>query len=226
MIANLKCLDWLLITWVTFFLPSTSSCFLCMAKTQEHSMRVTTFSFYNDGLHLSLGSMNSLNVKVIHMGGTDPTLIGKFKDIRSFLSQNDSIQFSHSVVSDSLRHHGLQHTRLPCPSPTPKAYSNSCPSSQWCHPTISSSVILFSSCLQSFPALVSCLCLRWPKYWTFSFRISPPNEYCNDWLISFIIDWFDLLAVQGTLKSLLLRCLSILVIMHFMLIIITYSVSV
>ena len=73
-----------------------------MAKTQEHSMRVTTFSFYNDGLHLSLGSMNSLNVKVIHMGGTDPTLIGKFKDIRSFLSQNDSIQFSHSVVSDSL----------------------------------------------------------------------------------------------------------------------------
>ena len=101
MIANLKCLDWLLITWVTFFLPSTSSCFLCMAETQEHSMRVTTFSFYNDGLHLSLGSMNSLNVKVIHMGGTDPTLIGKFKDVRSFLSQNDSIQFSHSVVSDS-----------------------------------------------------------------------------------------------------------------------------
>ena len=61
-------------------------------------------------------------------------------------------QFSHSVVSDSLRPHGLQHARLPCPSPTPRACSNSCPSSWWCHSTISSSVIPFSSCLQSFPA--------------------------------------------------------------------------
>ena len=61
-------------------------------------------------------------------------------------------QFSCSVISDSLWPHGLQHTRLPCPSPTPRAYSNSCPSHQWCHPTISSSVIPFSSCLQSFPA--------------------------------------------------------------------------
>ena len=60
-------------------------------------------------------------------------------------------QFSHSVISDSLRPHGLQHTRPPCPSPTPRAYSNSCPSSQWCHPTISSSVIPFS-CLQFFPS--------------------------------------------------------------------------
>ena len=60
--------------------------------------------------------------------------------------------FSFSVVSDSLRPHGLQHTRIPCPSPTPGAYSNSCPSNWWCHPTISSSVIPFSSCLQSFPA--------------------------------------------------------------------------
>ena len=62
-----------------------------------------------------------------------------------------SVQFSHSVMSDSLRTHGLQHTRLPCTSPTPGAYSNSCPLSQWCHPTISSSVVPFSSCLQSFP---------------------------------------------------------------------------
>ena len=62
-----------------------------------------------------------------------------------------SIQFSHSVVSDSLRPHGLQYTRLPCPSPTPGVCSNSCPSSWWCHPTISLSVIPFSSCLQSFP---------------------------------------------------------------------------
>ena len=62
-----------------------------------------------------------------------------------------SIQFSRSVVSDSLRPRGLQHFRLPCPSPNPRAYSNSCPSSQW-YPTISSSVIPFSSCVQSFPA--------------------------------------------------------------------------
>ena len=63
-----------------------------------------------------------------------------------------SVKFSHSVISDSLLHHILQHARLPCPSPTPGACSSSCPSSWWCHPTISSSVILFSSCLQSFPA--------------------------------------------------------------------------
>ena len=63
-----------------------------------------------------------------------------------------SVQFSLSVVSNSLRPHGLQHARLPCPSPTPGACSHSCPSSRWCHPTISSSVIPFSSCFQSFPA--------------------------------------------------------------------------
>ena len=63
-----------------------------------------------------------------------------------------SVQFSHSVMSASIWTHGLQHIRLPYPSPTPRACSNSCPSSQWCHPTISSSVVLFSCCLQSFPA--------------------------------------------------------------------------
>ena len=63
-----------------------------------------------------------------------------------------SVQFSHSVVSSSLPPHGLQHARLPCPSPTRRACSNSCPMSQWCHPTISSSAVPFSSCLQSFPA--------------------------------------------------------------------------
>ena len=63
-----------------------------------------------------------------------------------------SVEFSRSVLSDSLRPHGLQHTRPPCSSPTPGVYSNSCPLSRWCHPTISSSVIHFSSCLQSFPA--------------------------------------------------------------------------
>ena len=113
--------------------------------------------------------------------------------------------FSHSVVSHSLRPHGLQNPRLPCLSPTPRAYSNSCPLSWWCHPTISSSVVPCSSCLQSSPASgsfpESVLCIRWPKYWSFSFSISPSNEYSG--LISFTIDWFDLLAVQGILKSLL-----------------------
>ena len=115
-------------------------------------------------------------------------------------------QFRDLVVSNSLLLHGLQHTKLPCPSPTPRACSNSCPSSQWCHPTISSSVIpllllpaIFSS-IWVFSS-VSVLCIRWPKYWSFSFSISPFNEYSG--LISFKIDWLDLLAVQGTLKSLL-----------------------
>ena len=66
--------------------------------------------------------------------------------------QFSSVQFSHSVMSDSLRPHELQHARPPCPSPTPRVYSNSCPLSQWCHPAISSSVVSFSSCPQSFPA--------------------------------------------------------------------------
>ena len=112
-----------------------------------------------------------------------------------------------SVVADSLQPHGLQHHRLPCPSPTPGACANWHPSSQWCHPIISSSVIPFSSCLQSFPmsqdrvySNESVLYIRWPKYWKFSFIISPSNEYSG--LISFRIDWFDLLAVQRTLKSL------------------------
>ena len=109
---------------------------------------------------------------------------------------------SCSVVSDSLWPHSLQHTSLPCPSPSPRACSNSCPLSWWCHSTISPSVVPFSSCPQSFPSLgsfynESALHIRRPKY--FSFSLS--NEYSG--LISFRIDWFDLLAVQGTLKSLL-----------------------
>ena len=104
----------------------------------------------------------------------------------------------------TLRPHELQHTRLPCPSLSPRACSNSCPSSWWCHPTISSSVASFSSCPQSFPSLGSfskelALCISWPKYWSFS--ISSFNKYSG--LSSFRINWFDLLAVQGTVKSLL-----------------------
>ena len=120
--------------------------------------------------------------------------------------QISSVQFSWSVMSNSLRPHESQHARPPCPSPTPGVYSNSCPSSRWCHPAISSSVVPFSSCPQSLPASESfpmSQLFAWGglKYWSFSFGISPSNEHPA--LISFRMDWLDLLAVQGTLKSLL-----------------------
>ena len=112
------------------------------------------------------------------------------------------IQFGSSVVSDSLQPHGMQHARFPCPLLTPRASSNSCPSGRWCHPTISFSIILFSSCLQSFPGSGS-----FPVNQFFTsggqstgVSASASNEYSG--LVSFRIDWFDLLAVQGTLKSL------------------------
>ena len=115
-----------------------------------------------------------------------------------------SVRFSHSVMSKSLLPHESQHTRPPCPSPIPGVYSNPCPLSRWRHPAISSSVIPFSSCPQSFEALgsfpMSQLCMRWPKYRSFSFNISPSNEQLG--LTSFRMDWLDLLEVQRTLKSL------------------------
>ena len=94
----------------------------------------------------------------------------------------------------------------PCPSPTSGVHSDSSPLSRWCHPAISSSVVPFSSCPQSLPSIrvfsnESTLCMRWPKYWSFSFNISPSNEHPG--LISFRMELLDLLAVQGTRKSLL-----------------------
>ena len=102
-----------------------------------------------------------------------------------------SVQFSCSVVSDSLWPHGLQHSRPPCPLPTPRVYSNSCPLSQWCHPTISSSVVPLLLPLSIFPSIrvfsnESVLHISWPKYWSFSFSISPSNEYSG------LMDWFPL----------------------------------
>ena len=102
-----------------------------------------------------------------------------------------SYQFICSVMSNSLQPHELQHARPPCPSTTPRVHPNSCPSSQWCHPTISSSVVPFPSYPQSFPASgsfsnESALHIRWPKYWSFSFNISPSNEHSG--LISFRMD--------------------------------------
>ena len=117
----------------------------------------------------------------------------------------DSVQFSCSVVSNSLQHHGLQHARPPCPSPTPGVDSNSCPLSWWFHPTISSCrpLLLLLSIFPSIRvfSIESVLHIRWPKYWSFSFNISASKEYSG--LTSFKMDWLDLLAVQRTLKSLL-----------------------
>ena len=114
------------------------------------------------------------------------------------------IQFRRSVMSDSLLPYEPQHTRLPCLSLSPRVCSNSYPLSHWCHPTISCSIVPFSSCPQSFSlsgfSKELALCIRWPKYWGFSFRISPSNEYSVDFLW---IDCFDFLLVQGTLKSVL-----------------------
>ena len=114
------------------------------------------------------------------------------------------LQFTVSVVSDSLWPHGLQHARLPCPSPIAGAYSNPWPLSWWSHPSISSSVVS-SSCTQSFPASgsfpVSQFFVSGGQSIGALASVLPMNEYSG--LISFRMDWLDLLAVQGTLKSLL-----------------------
>ena len=113
-----------------------------------------------------------------------------------------SVQFSHSVMSDSLQPHGLQHTRPPCPSPTPRVYSNSSPLIPSNNPILCHRLLLPPSVFPSISVFPneSVLWIRWPKYWSFSFSISPSNEYSG---LIFRMDWLDLLAVQGTLKSLL-----------------------
>ena len=105
-------------------------------------------------------------------------------------------------MSASLRPPGLRHARLFCPQLAPGVCSNSCSLSRRCHPTISSSVVPFSSLSQHRGLFhESALHIEWPKYWSFSFSTCPSNEYSG--LISFRMDLFDLLAVQGTLKRLL-----------------------
>ena len=116
-----------------------------------------------------------------------------------------SVQFSCWVVSNSLWPHGLEHARLPCPSPIPRAFSDSSPSSQ-CHPTISSSVVPFFSCLQSFPASGPFVVSQFFTSGGQNIRASPSASVLpisSSGLISFRMDWLELLAVQGTLKSLL-----------------------
>ena len=127
--------------------------------------------------------------------------------IQPLLCTRHCVQFrSVTQFCPTLRPHESHHARPPCPSPTPGVYPNSCPLSRWCHPTISSSVVPFSSCPQPLSASGS---FQVSQLFTsgsqsiesFSFNISPSNEHQG--LISFRMDWLDLLAVQGTLKSLL-----------------------
>jgi len=134
----------------------------------------------------------------------------KARSIRLFSNPwLSSVQFSISVMSDSLQLHGLQNARSPCSSPTPRIYSNSCPLSKWCHPTIS------SSSPTALPLLPFNLSkhhrhFKWvssshqvAKVLEFQLHTCPSNEYSG--LISFKMDWLDLFAVQGTLKNLLER---------------------
>ena len=110
-------------------------------------------------------------------------------------------------MSESLKPHGPQHARLPYPSPSPRACSNSCLLSWWCHPSnhliLCHPLLLLPSVFPSIRVFSngSALCIWWPKYWSFSFSISLSNKYSG--LISFRMDWLDLLAIQGNLKSLL-----------------------
>ena len=135
-------------------------------------------------------------------------LVTFYSPHKSFLSLPDLLNtkyqmfllFSCSVVSDSLRPHGLQHAGLRCPSPSPRACSNSCPLSRWCHPTILfifCHPLLCPSVLSSIRVFSSesVLHIRWLKYWSFSFSISPSNE--NSGLVFFRMDWLDLLQSRG-----------------------------
>ena len=127
----------------------------------------------------------------------------KFPPILILCSFFPLLLFSCSVIFNSLQPHGLQHIRFSCPSLSLGVCSNSFPLSKWCHPTMSSChpLLLLPSIFLSFRVFSkeSALCIRCPKYWSFSFGISPSKEYSG--LISFRIDWFDLLSAQGTLES-------------------------
>ena len=179
-----------------------------MDKVDHSFIPATKEKWYRySGKQLKISYKTIYSIIIWHRNDNLGHLCQRNENIGSLTNPGElsSVQFSCSVVSDSLWPYELQHVSPPWPSPTTGVYSNSRPSSRWCHPAISSSVIPFSSCLQSFDIRVfsneSTLCMRWPKYWSFNFSIIPSKEHPG--LISFRMDWLDLLAVQGTLKSLL-----------------------
>ena len=136
--------------------------------------------------------------------GCVPVKFYLWEQLRTGFGPQTVVQFSLvAQLCPTLQPHESQHARPPCPSPSPGVHSNSRPSSWWCHPATSSRRPLLL--LPPIPSSIrvfsneSNLCMRWPKYWSFSFSINPSNEHPG--LISFRMDWLDLLAVQGTLKS-------------------------
>ena len=173
-----------LLLTLRFFCSSFSSCFICRV-----SLPIWCFSCcliydciaVNVPLRTSFAESHRFWVVMLSLLFVSRNLSNSF--IISLV-----VQFSSVTQScPTLQSHGLQHARPPCPSPTPRVYSNSCPLNQWCHPTISSSVIPLSSHLQSFPASVcffvfffsnqSVLHISWPKCWSFCFGISSSNGY-------------------------------------------------
>ena len=201
--------------WLAFSIHFPTSCLLSVFST--FFSLLASFGMLSDLLfqYTKIFFQVSMVVKLIHQVINFSYCISKLQNfcivhfynfsflpgfsVLSFLA-HIQLQFGWSVMSDSLWPHGLQHTRPPCPSPTPRIYPNSYPLSQWCHPTISSCHLLLLS-PSIFPSIrvfsnESTLRMRWPKYWSFSFSISPSSEYPG--LISFRMNWLDLLAVQGT----------------------------
>ena len=173
--------------------------------TQKNSHANVYCSFIHDDQNFEVTKMffSRWTDKLI---GVQPDNRILFSDEKKWVVKTCSVQFSCSVMSNSLQPRGLQHFRLPCPSPTPRACSNSCPSSWWCHLIISSSVIPFSSFIQSFSASGSFPTSQFSSGGQSigvlaSASVLPSNEYSG--LISLRIDWLDILVVQGTLKSLL-----------------------
>ena len=145
------------------------------------------------------------------------TLYGQFNMIEMIFKIRHGFSSVHSVLSNFLQHHGLQHARPPCPSPTPGAYSNSCPLSRWCYATISSSVIPFSSCLQSFPASGSFLMSHFFASASQSIGVSASasvlSKNVQDWFPLGLTGWISLQSEglsrvfsNRSSKALILRC--------------------
>ena len=199
--------------WDLSSLTRDQSCSFCIGRwSRNHwtTREVPKQNFRESFSHLHLGNTRPWDLKLLHLWKISVPHFPQGKREAFIVTRDCWFQFSHSVLSSSLRPRGLQHANLPCPSSAPRDYSNSCPSSWWtfnhlissnhlilCHPLLLRSI---------FPSIrvfsnESVFCIRWPKYWSFSFSISPSNEYSG--LISFRIDWLDLLAIQGTLKILI-----------------------